>query len=137
MSKELKTILALGVLIKEVNMNSILTSIKQLLGLIEEDVSFDNEIVIYINSAFMSLMQIGVGPVEGFNITDKTTEWSDFTDRTDISSIKTYIYLKVRLLFDPPTSSSILDAFERQILQHEWRLNTQVEEPIVIVEESE
>ncbi len=118
-------------------MNSILTSIKQLLGIIEEDVSFDNEIIMHINSAFMSLMQIGVGPVEGFNIIDKTTEWSDFTDRTDISSIKTYIYLKVRLIFDPPISSSILDAFERQILQHEWRLNTQVEEPIVIVEESE
>lgn len=109
-------------------MESILTSIKKLLGIPEEYEHFDPDIVMHINSAFMILNQLGVGPSEGFSITDKTSTWDTFTsNKLAIESVKTYIYLKVKLMFDPPTSSAVLDSINRQISELEWRLNVSVD----------
>lgn len=82
--------------------------------------------------AIMSLTQLGVGPETGFIISSDVETWNDFIgDRKDIEGLKTYIYLKVRLVFDPPTNQFLVDAMERQIKELEWRLNTQVDKPIV------
>lgn len=107
-------------------MDSILTSIKKLLGIAEEYTQFDADIVIHINSAFTTLMQIGVGPSEGFYIEDDTSYWTDFIDdMAKLQAVKTYIYLKVRIVFDSASmGSATLAAFERQIQELEWRLNT-------------
>lgn len=106
-------------------MESILTSIKKMLLLSEEYTQFDPDIIMHINTAFMNLTQIGVGPSTGFYIEDKSTEWSDFiTDTAKLQAVKTYIYLKVRLVFDPASlGSATLSAYERQIQELEWRLN--------------
>ena len=109
-------------------MDSILTSIKKLLGIAEDYTHFDDDIKIHINTVFMILRQIGVGPASGFSITSNTETWTEFLgDLTELEAVKTYTYLKVRLLFDPPTSSSILDSINRTIDELEWRLNTQAE----------
>lgn len=104
-------------------MESILESIKKLLGIIPEDTIFDNDIIIHINSVFMILTQIGVGPSEGFSIKDKSSTWEQFiVDGNKLQAIKSYMYLKVRLLFDPPLSSAVMSSIERQISELEWRL---------------
>ena len=82
----------------------------------------------HINSAFSSLTQLGVGPQDGFFIKDETDLWTDFIqDDKRLEFVKTYIYLKVKLVFDPPLSSSVLDAMNRQINELEWRLNVAVD----------
>lgn len=109
-------------------MDSILTSIKKLLGITEEYEHFDQDLIIHINSVFMILNQLGVGPAKTFSITDSSSIWSDFTsDNTEIESVKTYVYLKVRMIFDPPTSSAVIEAMNRQISEFEWRLNVAAE----------
>lgn len=109
-------------------MESILTSIKKLLGITAEDTSFDVDVIIHINSAFMTLNQLGVGPEQIVSISSDLDTWqSALGEIKDIEAVKTYIYLKVRTVFDPPTSSSVLDAMNRQISELEWRLNIQVE----------
>lgn len=108
-------------------MESILTSIKKLLGITEDYEAFDLDVIAAINSAFMTLNQIGVGTSKPFSIKDKTTVWSDFTNIEDYEAMKSYIYLKTRLLFDPPQSSSVIDAMERMASEYEWRLNIAVE----------
>lgn len=107
-------------------MDSILTSIKKLLGIAEDYTQFDTDIIIHINSVFTTLTQLGVGPSEGFYIEDKNDEWTDFIeDLSKIQAIKTYVYLKVRLIFDSASlGSATLAAYERQIQELEWRLNT-------------
>lgn len=106
-------------------MDSILTSIKKLLGIAEEYKQFDDDIIMHINTVFTSLAQIGVGPSGGFYIEDDMAEWTDFvSDLSQIQAVKTYIYLKVRLVFDPASlGSATLSAYERQISELEWRLN--------------
>lgn len=110
-------------------MESILTSIKKLLGIAEEYTHFDADIIMHINSVFMTLTQLGVGPSEGFMIEDDTTYWEEFIgDSMMLQAVKTYIYLKVRLVFDPSSlGSATLAAYERQIQELEWRLNVTVE----------
>lgn len=109
-------------------MDSILNSIKKLLGIAEEYEHFDSDIIIHINSVFMILNQIGVGPAEGFSIQDKTSTWEDFTKgELSVESVKTYVYLKVRLIFDPPSSSSVIESINRQISELEWRLSVSVD----------
>lgn len=104
-------------------MDSILTSIKKLLGITEDYENFDADIIMHINSVFMTLRQIGVGPEEGFFIEDKSATWTDFMgDETKIESVKTYMYMKVRLLFDPPLSSTVIECMNRSISEFEWRL---------------
>lgn len=111
-------------------MESILTSIKKMLGIAEEYTQFDADIIMHINSVFTTLTQLGVGPSEGFYIEDKTEIWEDFIpDYNKLQAIKTYIYLKVRLVFDPASlGSATLAAYERQAQELEWRLNVIAEE---------
>lgn len=105
---------------------SILTSIKKLLGIPEDHEHFDVDIIMHINSVFMILTQLGIGPDDGFKITDKSTTWSDYLhDEANIESVKSYMYLKVRLLFDPPSSSSIMESINRLISELEFRLNVE------------
>ena len=107
---------------------SILTSIKKLLGVAEDYVEFDEDIITHINSVFLNLTQLGVGPEEGFMIEDDTAVWEDFiNDSIQLQAVKTYVYLKVKLLFDPPLSSSVTESINRMIAELEWRLNVAVD----------
>lgn len=109
-------------------MESILTSIKKLLGIDEEYTQFDSDIIMHINSVFLNLTQLGVGPSEGFQIEDDSDTWEDFIgDSNQLQAVKSYIYLKVKLLFDPPLSSSVIESMNRMIAELEWRLNVAVE----------
>lgn len=110
-------------------MESILTSIKKLLGITEEYEHFDIDIIMHINSAFSVLTQLGVGPKEGFHIEDDSTEWSEFLfEDTRLEMVKTYIYLKVRLAFDSTNlSSAVIESINRQINELEWRINIVVD----------
>ena len=107
---------------------SILTSIKKLLGITEEYDHFDSDIIMHINTVLMILTQLGVGPTKGFMISDKTSTWSDFlpSDK-NLESVKTYVYLKVKLLFDPPLSSVVMECTNRVISELEWRINSEAE----------
>jgi hypothetical protein len=109
-------------------MGSILTTIKKLLGIAEEYEHFDPDIIMHINSVFMILTQLGVGPAEGFSIEDEQAVWTDFvSDTTKYEAVKSYVYLKVKLLFDPPLSSAVMESINRMIGELEWRLNVAAE----------
>lgn len=109
-------------------MNSILTSIKQLLGITEDYKAFDSEIVLHINSVFRILNQLGVGKL-GFEIMDEGPTWEDFLGEktSQLSHVKTYTYLKVKCVWDPPTIGSHMTAIEQTLKELEWRLNVQVD----------
>lgn len=108
---------------------SILNSTKKILGINEDYTAFDTDIITHINTAFSILAQIGVGPAPGFMIEGADETWGDFLGAdVQINSVKTYVYLKVRQLFDPPTTSYLIAAFDRQIQELEWRLNVRREE---------
>lgn len=109
---------------------SILNSTKKILGLGPDDPSFDQDVLTYINSAFSNLHQLGIGPEEGFFIEDERTEWEDYgVDSLPIlHQLKTCVYLRARMMFDPPQTSYLLQAMERQIVEAEWRLNEMREE---------
>lgn len=107
---------------------SILTSIKKLLGVPKDYEHFDQDIIMHINSVFMILNQIGVGPSDGFSISDKTAIWSDFvSDNKKFEAVKSYMYMKVRIMFDPPLSSAVTECINRMISEMEWRLNVSAE----------
>lgn len=110
-------------------MESILTSIKKLLGLTEDCKDFDTDIIIHINSVFAILTQLGVGPSEGYSIENEFPIWDDFMSSDDkrFRMIKTYVYMKVKLVFDPPTNSSHLQALKDAVDEYEWRLNVAAE----------
>jgi len=110
-------------------MGSILADIKGYVGLSEaQDTLFDKDIIMHVNTAFSFLSQLGVGPANGFFISDVTQTWDEFTtDVKVIGFVKTYIFIKVKLMFDPPQTSFVLDALDRQLQQVEWRLSVQVE----------
>lgn len=109
-------------------MDSILTSIKLLLGITEDYEAFDQQLIMHINSVFMVLTQLGVGPTEGFMIENKNDTWDDFiSDDSNLQTVKSYMYLKVKMLFDPPSSSAAMDSANRIINEFEWRLNSQAE----------
>ena len=109
-------------------MESILTSIKKMLGITEEYKQFDPDIIMHINSVFMILNQLGVGPSEGFRINDEYATWSEFiSDDSYLDLVKSYMVMKVKLLFDPPQSSIVMEATNRMISEAEWRLNVAVE----------
>lgn len=104
--------------------DSILNDTKKILGFEEDDTGFDLDIMTHINSALVTLEQIGIGPDGGFLIEDATATWDDFIEGdVRLNSVKTYLYLKVRLLFDPPATSFHLAAMKEQIEQIEWRLS--------------
>lgn len=109
-------------------MESILTSIKLLLGIPEDDTYFDPHIIMLINDALFTLERIGVGPSTGFSIEDDGAEWTDFIGNDKrLESVKTYVYLSTKLVFDPPSSSTVLDAFNKKKSELEWRLNSKAE----------
>ena len=108
--------------------DSILNTIKKQLGITEDYTVFDNDLIMHINSVFLTLSQLGVGPDEGFFVEGKNDSWTDYIDEgVLLNSIKTYVYLKVKLLFDPPGSSYAIDAINNIIKELEWRINVQVE----------
>lgn len=103
-------------------MNSILTSVKKLLGIAEECTDFDADIIMYINMALFALAQMGVGPGEGYAISGKENEWTEFI----ADPVKAYVAVKVRLLgFDPPQSSTTMEALKNTASEMEWRLNVE------------
>lgn len=108
---------------------SILTTTKKILGLPEEDTSFDLDIMVHINSVLDVLNQLGIGPEEGFVIEDASATWGDFlgetmgSNRKVMHSVKTYVYLRVKIIFDPPATSFAMDAMNKQIDEIGWRLN--------------
>ena len=109
-------------------MEGILDSIKKMLGIEADDLAFDQDIIMSINAVFMTLSQIGVGPAEGYSITGSTETWSQFIGSApNFEAAKAYVYLRVRVLFDPPTSSFVLESMNRQASELEWRLNVQSE----------
>lgn len=109
-------------------MDSILTSIKKLLGIAEEDESFDVDVITHINTVFFTLNELGVGPIEPFTIEDKTSTWSDFSsDEKKLRMIRSYVYLSVKKVFDPPLSSVAMNAVNELIKEYEWRLNVAVD----------
>ena len=103
-------------------MESILTSIKKLLGIMSDYTNFDDDIIIHINTAFAMLNQLGAGPEGGFVIVDANSRWEDYTTEKNLNMVKTYIYLKVRLLFDPPTSTALIESINRTLSEIEWRI---------------
>lgn len=109
---------------------SILISTKKILGVAEEYTAFDLDIITHINTAFSTLTQLGVGPAAGFMIEGAEEEWADFISPEDFqyNAVKSYVYLKTRQLFDPPTTSYLISAVEKQIQEFEWRLNVHREE---------
>lgn len=114
--------------------DSILNSVKKMLGITEEYTHFDADIITHINAVFSILAQLGVGPDEGFVIEDKTTSWDEFIPEEFgsllLSSVRTYMFMKVKMMFDPPLSSSVAEAYNRQISELEWRLNVAAETEI-------
>lgn len=110
-------------------MDSILTSIKKLLGIQEDYTHFDPEIIVNINSVFLILHQLGIGPSTPFTISDETSKWDEFlTDGEEIKLAESYVYLRVRLLFDPPSNSFLVKSIEDQIKEFEFRLIVRAEE---------
>lgn len=109
-------------------MDSILTSTKKLLGITEEYEHFDPDIIMHINSVLAILTQLGVGDKNGFSIEDKTATWSDFMGSDPrVSFVKSFVALKVRLIFDPPQSSVVKDAIERTLSELEFRISVEVD----------
>lgn len=106
--------------------DSILISIKKLLGISKDCTDFDTDIIIHINTTFMILNQLGVGE-EGFQIEDNSSTWDEFVNLEQLSAVKSYVHLKVKLLFDPPTNSFLVDAINESIRELEWRLNVKAE----------
>lgn len=110
---------------------SILVTIKKLLGLSNENTDFDQDVIAHINTVFMVLHQLGVGPNEGFTIKDTKSKWSDYVDDdANLEAIKTYIYLKVKIVFDPPSNGATMEALQNSIQEYEWRLNVQTESEV-------
>lgn len=110
-------------------MDSILTSIKKNLGINEDYEHFDADIIMHINSVLMGLTQIGLGPTNGFEIKDKYNLWSDFIseDFRYFSAVKSFVYIKVKLLFDPPLSSAVIESMKHMADEYEWRLREAAE----------
>lgn len=112
---------------------SILTSTKKILGIADSYTAFDLDIITHINTTLSTLNQLGIGPIAGFAIEDNAAVWTDFgLPLNQLSMVRTYVYLKVRLLFDPPGTSFLIEAMNKQIAEHEWRLSSFREDLIPI-----
>lgn len=124
---------------------SILKSTKKVLGVAIDDTSFDLDIMTFINSAFANLQDLGIGPEEGFEVEDEDTDWDDvgIVSVPILSMTKTCVYLRVRMMFDPPQTGYLVDSMNRQLQEHDWRLSQMREQtewvdpdpPAVIVDE--
>lgn len=110
---------------KEVDMDSILVSVKKLLGIDAEYTIFDPDIIIHINTAFAVLNQLGVGPEEGFMIESDSEVWDDYIVDYNFMMAKTFVFLKVKIAFDPPSSTALLESMNRQLDELTWRLEVE------------
>ena len=110
-------------------MDSILDTIKKMLGIDPEDISFDTDIKVHINTTMLSISQMGIGPPNGFIVTSKDNVWNDFlgSSAMNLEGVKSYIYLKIKLIFDPPQSSTVIEAFNKSISELEFRMMLAVE----------
>lgn len=106
------------------DMDSILVSVKKLIGIDEDDDAFDADLIMHINSSFLVLSQLGVGPDEGFYINDDSAVWTDFISDNMLllNYVKTFVYLKAKLVFDPPSSSIATQSMQEMVREHEWRI---------------
>lgn len=103
---------------------SILTETKKMLGLVDEDTTFDTDIIIDINSSLSILSQLGIGPKDGYSIKDKNDTWDNIIDDAkNLELIKTWLYMKVRLMFDPPLNGTVLNSMNSQLNELEWRIS--------------
>lgn len=117
---------------------SILNTIKDMLGVSKDDFSFDTDIIVHINTALMTLQQYGIGQKEGFRITDASQTWGEFLpEEKKVDATKTYVWLKVKMVFDPPQNSFVMSAYEEQARELEYRIKEQVEAYPGTVPESE
>ena len=108
--------------------DSILLTIKEMLGLSKTYPAFNTDVIRNVNGSLFTLMQLGVGPRTGFRITGASETWHDFIgDRKDLDAVVNYVYIKARIVFDPPTSSAVLQALKEEMKEYEYRLTTQVE----------
>lgn len=108
--------------------NSILDDVKKLLGIDPSYTAFDTDVIIHINSVFTILHDLGIGPTDGFMIMDNTVTWDAFVGTDlNLNSIKSYFFLRVRMLFDPPTTSFVIESMNKQIEELEWRLSVKRE----------
>lgn len=109
--------------------DSILNTIKKMLGIENDNTDFDADVIVLINSALMVLRQLGIGPQSGFSIYDDSVNWNDYMDDINLyEPVKQYVYLKVRLIFDPPGNSYVAEQMRLEINELEWRLKTEKEE---------
>lgn len=108
---------------------SILTSVKKLIGMTEEYDVFDIDLITHINSVFMILRQLGVGPTNGFSIKDDSAKWSEFLplDDPNFNGVQTYMYLKTQMVFDPPSSSIMKECRQKMLDELEWRLHVEAD----------
>ena len=106
---------------------SILNDVKEAIGIVPQYDVFDKQLIICINSVFSTLHQLGVGPIEGFSIDGPSEEWDEFIGTDRLNFIRSYMIMKVHVMFDPPTSSTALDALNKQIEEYEWRITSEVE----------
>ena len=118
--------------------DSILDGTKKALGIESDYDHFDPELIMHINSVFMVLYQLGVGPDDPFQIESEDNTWDEFlSDRLNVEAVKSYVYLRVRLIFDPPTTSFVGDSYQKMIDEYEWRLTVGAETPALGGEENE
>ena len=108
-------------------MESILTSIKKLLGIHADYVVFDDDIIMHTNTVFGILNQLGIGPEQGFMITGTSEVWDDYITDFNINMVKTFIFMKVKMAFDPPANSFVMNAYQEACKEYEWRLNVAVD----------
>jgi hypothetical protein len=111
--------------------SSILDDVKHALGLLPAGTAFDSDVIMHINSAFATLNQLGVGPGAGFQIEDDSAEWDAFIDDPRLNSVRSYIYLKVKLLLDPPQVGFVISSMDRQMAELEFRLMIASEGPYI------
>ena len=112
------------------NPGSILDSVKKVLGLNSDYTEFDIDVTMHTNMALATLTQLGVGPSTGYSIDDSTSQWTDFTPQHYLlGPVRSFVYLSVRLIFDPPSTSFVIEAIEKQIAELGWRINVMAEQP--------
>lgn len=113
--------------VKSESIDSILVSVKKALGIAKDYTQFDPDIIMHINSAFSVLHQLGVGTSEPYSITGNAETWDEFIVQHNTENVRSYVFMKVKMLFDPPSTATMHEAYERQIQEMEWRLNVAVD----------
>lgn len=104
------------------NIDSILLSVKKLIGLTSDYTQFDADLIIHINSTFAVLNQLGVGPEDPFTITGNSETWDEFVSQQNTENVRSYMFMKVKMLFDPPSTATMHEAYSKSIEEMEWRL---------------